>query len=373
MEGLTPYDIRTAMSNATGPKSALFVPESAFELLVRRQLGRIKEPAVQCVDLVFDELDRIIHSIELPELQRFSNLKEDLNEAATNLIRLCREPTKEMIQNILAMELNFINTNHPNFKVDTIISGVIAKRQQPQQMVEQPAPVSNPYEQQQLPHRGTAPPAVPPKNNPQPAPKQPTRLTPQTQPPQAPLNDSPPKGDNASFFGMFFHSKKDGPGPQSNQPVYRDATPGYHPVDVSQQRRATQPMTAQVHAQTSHPSKLQQPPINLSAPSTTGKEFEIQLLESLLEAYFNIVRTNLIDAVPKSIMFFLVAKSKQQMQNELVQALYKDQNFDRLFEESSDIVTRRRTAKNMLDVLTKAQNIMNEVRDYKLPQDKQGL
>lgn len=26
MEGLTPFDIRTAMSNATGPKSALFVP-----------------------------------------------------------------------------------------------------------------------------------------------------------------------------------------------------------------------------------------------------------------------------------------------------------------------------------------------------------
>jgi hypothetical protein len=36
------------------PKAALFVPESAFELLVRRQLARFKEPALQCVDLVYD-------------------------------------------------------------------------------------------------------------------------------------------------------------------------------------------------------------------------------------------------------------------------------------------------------------------------------
>jgi len=115
--------------------------------------------------------------------------------------------------------------------------------------------------------------------------------------------------------------------------------------------------------------RLQQPPSKINVYSTEGKEFEIQLLEGLLETYFGIVRTNIIDAVPKAIMYFLVAKSKQQMQNELVQALYKDQNFERLFEESPDITSRRNAAKNLLAVLHKAQNIINEVRDYKLPKE----
>jgi replication fork clamp-binding protein CrfC len=64
LDGLTPSDIKTSISNATSPKAALFVPESAFELLVRRQIARMKEPSLQCVDLVFDELERIVRSIE---------------------------------------------------------------------------------------------------------------------------------------------------------------------------------------------------------------------------------------------------------------------------------------------------------------------
>lgn len=364
LEGLSAMDIRTAMSNATGPKSALFVPESAFELLVRRQLGRIKEPAIQCVDLVFDELDRIVHNVDLPELQRFANLREEITDAAMNLVRLCREPTKEMIQNILLMELSFINTNHPNFKVDTIISGVIAKRQQAQQAQEQiTTPTLNTFEQSQMQNRGSVPP-IPPKGNTNP----PSKQTSKQAPPM--FHESPPKEstkDSGSFFGMWFQNKnKDGTTTGQYQPTQQFNQPN-NSISIRSSER--QQKHQQVVPQ--NLNKLQQPPTNLNVSLATGKEFEIQLLESLLESYFNIVRTNLIDAVPKSIMYFLVTKSKQQMQNELVQALYKDQNFDRLFEESSDIVNRRRTARNMLEVLTKAQNIINEVRDYKLPQDKQ--
>lgn len=55
--GLSDDDIRTAIRNATGPRPALFVPEVSFELLVRRQIAQLELPGIQCVEMVFDELN----------------------------------------------------------------------------------------------------------------------------------------------------------------------------------------------------------------------------------------------------------------------------------------------------------------------------
>lgn len=53
-------DILTAIRNATGPRPALFVPEVSFELLVKRQIRRIEEPSLRCVELIHEEMQRII-------------------------------------------------------------------------------------------------------------------------------------------------------------------------------------------------------------------------------------------------------------------------------------------------------------------------
>lgn len=43
-----------------GPRPALFVPEISFELLVKRQVKRLEEPSLRCVELVHEEMQRII-------------------------------------------------------------------------------------------------------------------------------------------------------------------------------------------------------------------------------------------------------------------------------------------------------------------------
>ena len=43
-----------------GPRPSLFVPEVSFELLVKRQIRRLEEPSLRCVELVHEELQRII-------------------------------------------------------------------------------------------------------------------------------------------------------------------------------------------------------------------------------------------------------------------------------------------------------------------------
>lgn len=43
-----------------GSRPALFVPEISFELLVKRQIKRLEDPGLRCVELVHEELQRII-------------------------------------------------------------------------------------------------------------------------------------------------------------------------------------------------------------------------------------------------------------------------------------------------------------------------
>jgi len=56
-------------------------------------------------------------------------------------------------------------------------------------------------------------------------------------------------------------------------------------------------------------------------------------------------------------------QAKDSVQNELVANLYREDYFEHLLEESPAIASRRAAAKGMLEVLTKAQIILNEVRE----------
>lgn len=66
-------------------------------------------------------------------------------------------------------------------------------------------------------------------------------------------------------------------------------------------------------------------------------------------------------------MYLMVNRCKSDMQNELVQKLYRESDFERLLSESSDLVSKRRECKETLDLLGKAQSILNEIRDYSVP------
>lgn len=38
----------------------LFTPDMAFEAIVKKQIGRLKEPCLKCVDLVVSELSNVV-------------------------------------------------------------------------------------------------------------------------------------------------------------------------------------------------------------------------------------------------------------------------------------------------------------------------
>ncbi|KAL6738462.1 hypothetical protein Aduo_012008 [Ancylostoma duodenale] len=118
LENLTEMDILTAIRNATGPRPALFVPEVAFELLVKRQIQRLEEPSLRCVELVHEEMQRMVKHCGLTtqqEMQRFPRLYDKINEVVSGVLKSRLRPTNEMVANQVAIELAYINTRHPEF------------------------------------------------------------------------------------------------------------------------------------------------------------------------------------------------------------------------------------------------------------------
>jgi hypothetical protein len=84
--------------------------------------------------------------------------------------------------------------------------------------------------------------------------------------------------------------------------------------------------------------------------------------ELLITSYFNIVRRTMIDMVPKAIMLNLVQWTKENMQGELLTNMYKTDELDELLKESDYTVRRRKDCLQMVESLSKAQEIVNQVQ-----------
>lgn len=56
-------EITFAIKNTHGIRSGLFTPDIAFEAIVKKQIEKLKEPSLKCVDLVAIELTNLIHKI----------------------------------------------------------------------------------------------------------------------------------------------------------------------------------------------------------------------------------------------------------------------------------------------------------------------
>uniref|UniRef100_A0A1B0C2Y8 Dynamin stalk domain-containing protein n=1 Tax=Glossina palpalis gambiensis TaxID=67801 RepID=A0A1B0C2Y8_9MUSC len=124
LAGLTKMDILIAIRNATGPRPALFVPEVSFELLVKRQIRRLEEPSLRCVELIHEEMQRIVQHCGnevQQEMLRFPKLHEKIVDVVTQLLRRRLPATNVMVENLVAIKLAYINTKHPDFHKDAAL------------------------------------------------------------------------------------------------------------------------------------------------------------------------------------------------------------------------------------------------------------
>jgi hypothetical protein len=58
--------------------------------------------------------------------------------------------------------------------------------------------------------------------------------------------------------------------------------------------------------------------------SSPRSQLEVHIIKNLIVSYFDTVRKSMNDMVPKTVMAFLVNKTKNRAQRELVSALYNE-------------------------------------------------
>ena len=94
-EHLTEQDIQTAIKNSAAMNPSLFVPEGAFEVLVKQQIARLLEPSLELLKGVGEELERLILEIKLPELNRYYKLQSKMHDVMQCVLNECIIPCSE--------------------------------------------------------------------------------------------------------------------------------------------------------------------------------------------------------------------------------------------------------------------------------------
>ncbi|KAH9798700.1 Dynamin-related protein 3A [Citrus sinensis] len=218
--------------------------EVPFEVLVRRQIARLLDPCLQCLRFVYDELIKMSHACAVTELQRFPVLRRHLDDVMGKFIRDSVRPAERMIDSLIEIEMDYINSSNPNF------------------------------------------------------------------------------------------------------------VGGKKAVEVAMQQL-----------------KSSQPPSILGPLEMTEQEaVEILVTKLLLQSYYDVVRKNVQDLVPKSIMHFLVNHAKRNLHNTFIQKLYRENHVEELLQEHDEVAANRRQVKEVSLVLQQAVQTLDEVESEYLPE-----
>ncbi|XP_056668488.1 dynamin-1 isoform X8 [Monodelphis domestica] len=107
-------EISYAIKNIHGIRTGLFTPDLAFEAIVKKQVQKLKEPTLKCVDMVVSELTATIRKCSA-KLQQYPHLREEMERIVTTHIREREGKTKDQVMLLIDIELAYMNTNHEDF------------------------------------------------------------------------------------------------------------------------------------------------------------------------------------------------------------------------------------------------------------------
>ena len=389
-------DIRTAIRNSTGPRPSLFVPELAFDLLVKPQIKMLEPPSQRCVELVYEELMKICHNCGSPELSRYPRLQAKLIEVVSDLLRERLGPTSSYVTSLIAIQRAYINTNHPNFLgAATAMTSIMEERKQKDKLdaieelrlksIEESRQAAEAAENDKNSSNSND------KNNDKN--KKASKHSKSTSSdtiasttangssnavngsiiPDSPIStasnlssaaangttnstSNSANGGKDSFLNYFF-----GKDNTSNNG-------GASATSAASSRTLASANANAAGAGSSGFDYLKKQPDLTEEDLENGEEslsekelFECELIRRLIISYFHIVRESIQDQVPKAVMHLLVNFSKESTQNRLVSKLYKESMFSELLYEDEALAQERKKCENMLATYREAAKIIGEV------------
>lgn len=107
-------EIGITIRNIHGIRTGLFTPDMAFESIVVKQIQRLKEPSLHCVDLVVNELSGVVRKCA-EKMVRYPHLREETERIVNTRIREQEQKAKDQIMLLIDVQLAYMNTNHEDF------------------------------------------------------------------------------------------------------------------------------------------------------------------------------------------------------------------------------------------------------------------
>ncbi|XP_028979143.1 dynamin-3 isoform X5 [Esox lucius] len=348
-------EISHAIKNVHGVRTGLFTPDLAFEAIVKKQIIKLKEPCIKCIDLVIQELINTVRQCTC-KLGSYPRLREETERIVTTYVREREGKTKDQVMLLIDIELSYINTNHEDF-----IGFANAQQRNPQN---KKRAIPN-----QVIRKGW--------------------LT---------LNISIMKGGSKEYWFVLtaeslswykdeeekekkymlpldnlklrdvekgFMSTKHIFGifnTESSRNVYKDlrqielACDTQEDVDswkASFLRAGVYPEKDQVDTEDTAPSE--------TFSMDPQLERQVETIRNLVDSYIGIVNKSIRDLMPKTIMHLMINSAKDFIHSELLAYLYSSGDQNSLMEESADQAQRRDELLRMYHALKEALHIIGDI------------
>uniref|UniRef100_A0A8C7PLR2 Dynamin-2 n=1 Tax=Oncorhynchus mykiss TaxID=8022 RepID=A0A8C7PLR2_ONCMY len=352
-------EISHAIKNVHGVRTGLFTPDLAFEAIVKKQIIKLKEPCIKCIDLVIQELINTVRQCT-NKLGSYPRLREETERIVTTYVREREGKTKDQVMLLIDIELSYINTNHEDF---------IGFANAQQRNIHQNKKRAIPNQVHLVIRKGwltinisimkggskeywfvlTAESLSWYKDEEEKEKKY-----------MLPLDNLKLRDVEKGFmstkhvFGVF--------NTESSRNVYKDlrqielACDTQEDVDswkASFLRAGVYPEKDQVDTEDTAPSE--------TFSMDPQLERQVETIRNLVDSYIGIVNKSIRDLMPKTIMHLMINSAKDFIHSELLAYLYSSGDQNSLMEESADQAQRRDEMLRMYHALKEALHIIGDI------------
>jgi len=326
---LSDEDIRTAIKNSNGLKPSLFIPEAAFEVLIKQQIERFSSPALMCVRKVYEELKNIVNYIEISEISRYKKLENKIKSVMENVLDSCLEPTNQMIKNLIDIEKSYINTNHPDFMgSDQSVVNIFDEGNSNNIINQSSNDIRNNNNNNQI----------------------------------SGFNNNNYSNGNNNYRNNYNNNEQMGGRNNYDNSKINSA---YEDEGKKKYEKGNEEEN-DIKSLNKNNNQLRfQNKMRPGIP-TNRDIMETMIIKNLISSYYHVVKKNINDLVPKTIMCFLVNQSKLMAEKEMVTQLYKSEELDTLLSEDPNIAKKRKNCKDNLLGLKKSLDILSEFNELNI-------
>lgn len=106
--------------------------------------------------------------------------------------------------------------------------------------------------------------------------------------------------------------------------------------------------------------------ISIAKNLTMHQKEEIVDLKRMCKKYFDLIKKQMLDIIPKAIVKFLVQASSDQLRPSMIRDIFNREDLSTLLDEDQSLSKKRIECSQTVEALRKAQDILNKVRTLNL-------